>query len=120
MEVSALSVSPNGKMLLSGDSNRTIYSWNLDDLNIEPKKHLAHTARILSFAWNENSSNFASSSQDQCVVLWDVEQGKKGSIECKLFLTLVAHVGPIRTCCFAEARLITAGEDAAIKLWNLN
>lgn len=82
-EVSAVSVSPNGKVLLTGDSNRTIYSWNLEDLNDEPKKHLAHTARITSFEWNPNSSTFVSTSLDRSAIVWDVVEGKKSVIECK-------------------------------------
>lgn len=82
-EVTAVSVSPNGKVLLTGDSNRTIYSWDLDDLNVEPKKHLAHNARITSFDWNSTSSHFVSSSLDQSIRLWGLETGKKTALECK-------------------------------------
>ncbi len=84
IEISALSESPNGKILLSGDSNRTIFTWSADDLEAEPRKFLAHNARIVSFDWEANSGSFASTSTDQMIIIWDIEKGKVAEINSKL------------------------------------
>ena len=76
-----MKVSPDNKMLASGDSNRFIYTWPLE--GGEPKKYLGHTSRIVQFSWSPDSKSFASSATDSHVFLWEAGVGKKAEIQSK-------------------------------------
>eukprot|EP00753_Platysulcus_tardus_P015042 PLAT4737.1.p1 GENE.PLAT4737.1~~PLAT4737.1.p1 ORF type:complete len:649 (+),score=293.22 PLAT4737.1:63-1949(+) len=72
-EVSSLSASPDGSLLIAGTSYGRIYQLDPSEMAVLGERH-SHTASIaaISFAPN-SSSSFASIDVDGCLSLWSLE-----------------------------------------------
>jgi outer membrane protein OmpA-like peptidoglycan-associated protein len=69
-EITALSFSPNGHYLLSGDMKGDIFIWNVENLQFQQKLS-GHTKKITSICFSTNGLQLATASYDGTVKLWD-------------------------------------------------
>jgi mono/diheme cytochrome c family protein len=107
----AVAFSPDGVLIASGDRSAGLLVWEAEtgrqflDLG-------EHKGAINAIAWRDDSNVFASASDDGSVKLWDVVAGK--SIK-----TITAHPGGATAVAFDhQGRLVTAGKDRKVKLWD--
>ncbi|MBD2444955.1 hypothetical protein H6G25_17540 [Dolichospermum sp. FACHB-1091] len=111
--VYSLAYSPDGKYLVTGDSNGRVQIWNAvtgqELLNLE-----GHSSWVWSLAWRRDGQSLASGSDDRTVKLWNVQTG-----EC--VMTLEGHSGRVRSVAWSEDGLILASGsgDKTVKLWDV-
>jgi len=81
-EVTALSFSPSGELLASGDTSKSILVWNMtvDPVCVLTNKLCSHTARVNSLDWLPSGRQLLSASLDQKLFVWDVDKPDKAVV----------------------------------------
>ena len=135
--VDAITFSPDGRILASGDSSGKIMLWRLDAhnrksalprllraftggkqdsaRNNEKRTLTGHALPIGVLDFTTDSKKLASGSQDGTVIVWNVETEKP-------LVTLTGHTGFIKGLRFLEdsKTLISGGNDGTIRLWDID
>ncbi|TWU33618.1 WD domain, G-beta repeat [Novipirellula aureliae] len=107
----AVAFSPDGVLVASGDRSAGLVLWEADTGRIYLDL-TDHKAAINAVAWRDDSNVFASASDDGTVKIWDVVSGK-------VIKSIGAHAGGVTDVAFDhQGRLITAGKDKRVKLWD--
>ena len=120
-KVNCLAISPDGRLMISGGSDKTIKLWLLglnDDRSIDYLATLkAHQLAVNGIAFNpiEGEVAFASVSSDRRVILWEMETKTPLNI-------LTAHTQAVKTLAFSpDGKLLaTAGDDGSILIWDVD
>jgi WD40 repeat protein len=71
----ALALSPDGKLLASGGSDKIIHFWDVTSWT-ERTTLVGHYDFILSLAFSHDGKNLISRGSDNTVIIWDTESGK--------------------------------------------
>lgn len=111
--VSAVAVSPDGRMVAGGDWNSQIYLWdNTTGAQIGPALSL-HTGPVQSLTFSADGRMLVSTSTDTTVVLWDVATGQAiGRLVGQGALVTSAEFTP-------EGQLLTGGLDGRVLMWEI-
>jgi WD40 repeat protein len=120
-KVNCLAISPDGKLVISGGSDKTIKIWYFglsDERSIDYLATLkAHQLAVNGIAFNpiEGEVKFASVSSDRRVMLW----GMGSKIPLSI---LTAHTQAVKTLAFSPNGkiLATAGDDGLIMIWDVD
>uniref|UniRef100_A0A0C9RR32 TSA: Wollemia nobilis Ref_Wollemi_Transcript_95_2686 transcribed RNA sequence n=1 Tax=Wollemia nobilis TaxID=56998 RepID=A0A0C9RR32_9CONI len=113
--INAIRYSPDGSMFASGDLNREAVVWDRITREVKLKNMIYHTARINCIAWSPDSSKVATGSLDTCVLVYEVEKPVSSRITIK-----GAHLGGVYGLAFSDqSTVISAGEDACVRVWKL-
>ncbi|GIW87963.1 MAG: hypothetical protein KatS3mg108_2287 [Isosphaeraceae bacterium] len=109
--VTAIAFSPDGVLLASGDRNGGLVVWEaLTGREFYDLR--GHSAMVTDVAWRPDSNVLASASEDASVRLWEMQNGSAVK-------NWGAHGGGVESVRFAkDGRIVTAGRDRLIKLWN--
>ena len=99
----------------------TCFAWRLDPAStrgttLEPVQRIAaHSTYALKCLFSPDARYLATTSADQTVKLWDLDNG------FALAKTLVGHTAWVWSCAFSadSAYLVTASSDKTAKLWDL-
>jgi WD40 repeat protein len=119
--VTALALSPGGRILVSGSGDKSIKFWGLPMgklLYTIPGRSLwggaGHTERISSLAFSPDGETLASGSDDGTVKWWDLET-------TQLIYTLPNHGWGISTLRFSPdgLSLVYGSSDGLIQRWDL-
>jgi WD40 repeat protein len=112
-EVVSVAYNPNGKMLASGSSDKTIKLWDAASRR-ELRTLAGHTDNVTSVAFSPNGRMLASGSDDKTIKLWDVASGK-------VLRTLTGHTYAVDSLAFSPdgVRLASGSGDGTIKLWDV-
>ncbi|MBX9257985.1 WD40 repeat domain-containing protein [Desmonostoc muscorum CCALA 125] len=116
--VLCVAISPDGKMLASGDRHRTIKLWNLTTGELVTTL-TGHSSEVFGVDFSPDGQTLASASnmefQDGNIKLWDIRTGRVKQ-------TLGSSLVSLRTSCVAFSpdgeTLATGHFDAAIRLWH--
>ena len=107
--VTAISYSPDGKLLASADRNGGVIVWEAakgKEFNVLAGHKAAVTG--LSFM----TGVVASGSEDATIKLWDVKEGKE-------IKSWPAHPGGVQSVSFTpDGRLVSCGRDKIAKVWD--
>ena len=111
--VNAVSFSPNGKILASASSDRTVKLWGVTKGNLLTTLK-GHNKSIWSVNFSPNGKIIASASDDLTVKLWNIN-----GTELK---TLEGHENFVYDAIFSPDGKImaSAGSEGRIKLWHLD
>ena len=113
-EVRAVAVTADGSRTVAGSADQTIRVFN--NKSGEQRHSLTNPAGpIAAIAVAHGDSPLAAAGSDQGVItFWDVREGKAAG-------SLAGHQGAVRSLRFAadNQRLITAGADGTVRLWQL-
>src|SRR5437016_1607930 len=116
--VNSVAYSPDGQLLVSGSSDRTIKLWRQDGTFIKslsiPYNINAQLADVRSVAFSPDGQRLASASDDMTAKLyrtsdWGVER------------TLAGHTNVVLSLAFSpnSARLATGSWDQTVQIWNV-
>ncbi len=115
-EVTALALSPNAELVVSGGKDGCTYLWRLS-MHV-CLGSLPHKAGIATAAAFSPQGQLVAIGEDAGWVQILRVTGEPGQISVEA--TLPAHAGPVRSLCWlSDNRLVTTGADRAIRVWSL-
>ena len=108
-----MTFSPNGKLALSGSSDKTLKLWDIENGH-ELRTFTGHTDGVAAVAISPDGKLVLSGSYDNSLRVWELESGR----ELKRF---VDHIDAPQTVAFSRdgKKLISGGIDGTLRLWNL-
>ncbi|KAF8348597.1 WD40-repeat-containing domain protein [Amanita rubescens] len=117
--ISALSFSPDGKLIASGDSTGRIALFSATEKKLVTMRWSFHSARINSFAWTADSLHCASGSLDTHICIFSVVKPLKnipirnaGPGGINVVLWLGESTGK-------SGKLASAGADGCVRTWEV-
>jgi WD40 repeat protein len=113
-EISALAISPDGKVLVSGSADRTIRIWNLKNMQLLQQLNSGNTP-ITALAIEPSGNVFVSGSQGGTIKFWQLSTGK-------LLHTIPANDrNAIQALAIhPDGQQLAAGStDGIVRLWHL-
>ncbi|MCP4283207.1 MAG: WD40 repeat domain-containing protein, partial [Gammaproteobacteria bacterium] len=113
-EVVALALSPDGKTLVSGNSDGSIALWSLSKPSSAPVILRGHLGIVWSVAFSPDSQTLVSGGWDRTVRLWNLKNPAKAPT------ILRDHKGIVFSVAFSPdgVTLATGSADTTIRLWN--
>ncbi|RUT09879.1 hypothetical protein DSM106972_003740 [Dulcicalothrix desertica PCC 7102] len=111
--VNAITVTADGKRLISGSSDNTLKVWNLETGEVIFNL-LGHTAPVTAVAVTFDGRRVISGSYDKTLKVWDLETGEEK-------LTFDGHRSRISSIRISRKsqQVVSAEEDKIINVWNL-
>jgi WD40 repeat protein len=78
--VNSVVFSPDGKLVVSGSSDRTIRVWDAREKGAAVGRYAGHTGPVKSIAFSPDGARVASGSADRTVRIWDISPIKPDSV----------------------------------------
>lgn len=111
--INSLCFSPDGKILASGSSDKTIRLTYMDGSN-KVVSIKAHDQGVRKVLFNSDGSLLVSCSDDHTAKLWNTQTGE-------LYRTFLGHTAAVTSAAFSSDgnTLYTGSRDGTVKFWNI-
>jgi WD40 repeat protein len=112
-DVNAVTFSPDGRYVLSGNSDGVIEVWEAST-GRELRIIYGHEGEIYSVSWSPDGRYFASGGKDKTVKVWDVTTGEE-------VFKLTGHTGYVKAVSFSPDShyLLSGNTDKSIRIWDV-
>ncbi len=111
-KINVLSISPNGKILASGNDDGTIKIWNLTT-KTEIRTLKGHSDSVHALVISPDNQTLVSGSDDSTIKVWNLASGKQIHTLSHSFWVRALAISP-------DNSMIASGSfDKTIKLWDL-
>ena len=108
-----VSISADGKRLLTSSTDKTLRLWDTDT-GKELRVFTGHTERIIGAALSPDGLRVLSGSGDKTVRLWDATTGKE-------LRKMTGHASEVGSVAFGpDGKAISGGADRTMQLWDLH
>lgn len=115
-EVNATRFSPSGDLLASGSNDKQILIWDIFDPQCKNTiSFKGHAGSVLEVCWSRDSATLYSCSADKTFSAWDVIEG----VRIKKYRGHEGVVNSVDASQTGSDIVVTAGDDFAVKLWDL-
>lgn len=114
--ITALSFSPDGSLLAAGNSSGKIAVYETNSWDVKTDRWSAHTAKILSIAWNAEGTHAVSGGLDTNIFVWSLKSpGKRVKAPN-------AHKDGVYGVSWLNGgrQIASTGGDAALKIWDVS
>jgi WD40 repeat protein len=110
--VLSVNFSPDGKKVVTGDSDHNVEIWNVNDGQLVAS-FSEHSDWVWSVKFNPDGHTLASSSDDGTIRIWEVDSGN-----C---LKVLRNESWVRAVAYApDGRLLASGsDDGTVRIWDL-
>ena len=114
--VNDVAITPDGKLIVSASSDRSIRVWNLD-AGTEERVFEGHKGWVQAVALTPDGRRAVSASQDHTLVVWNLISGVKER-------TLEGHLDPVQTVAIMMNKSLdtlqaVSASYGTLKVWNL-
>jgi len=117
--ISALSFSPDGKLLMSGDESSQLKVWNVNTGKIVWKKN-TESGRINAVAISRNGKLLASGTEQGIIKIWDIKSGVVKSVIRPGLKTKPGKRYPISGLVFLEnSDQLVSSRTPGIDIWSI-
>lgn len=76
-EISAIKLSPDKKLLATGDTSRNVYIWNLEEKKMANNRSTVSTGKITEILWYSDSNHFMAFDLGGTAILYKNDEKKK-------------------------------------------
>lgn len=115
-KVRDVALSPDGRRLLSGGTDRHALLWNIaDPRSREPIAVLDHDGAIVeSVAWSPDGRRVATGAQDRCIRIWDAQ-------DASLLTVLNGHQDWVVSLAWSPSgqMIASTSDDRTARVWNV-
>src|SRR6185436_20006267 len=118
----AVAVSPDGKRIVSGETDGTLRFWDANTLRLVRASPEQHRNMVTSLAFSPDSTRLVSASTDGTLRLWDARSG------AVIGEPLEGHKGPVFTVAWSPdgSRIASGGHalvnrqsvDHVVRIWD--
>jgi WD40 repeat protein len=109
--VLSVSISPDGKRIVSGSSDNTVKVWDVEKSQVQLTLQ-GHTGGVSSVSISPDGRRIVSGGYDSTVKVWDAEKGQE-------LLTLKGHPGVSSVSISPDGkRIVSGGHDSTVKVWD--
>lgn len=110
-KITNIKVSPNGKLIASGDAGREIIVWDASDFSVKYNQLTFHTSAITDMSWSPDSTHLVSGSVDGNIIVWDFPNATR--------IQTLAHRHGTKAVGFINSNtVLSAGGDFRLRSWN--
>ncbi|XP_022919811.2 glutamate-rich WD repeat-containing protein 1 [Onthophagus taurus] len=112
----------NPGVLASGDCNRDIHIWNMNEngsWHVDQRPLLGHTSSVEDLQWSPNERNvLASCSVDRSIRIWDTRAAPNKAC---MITADCAHESDVNVISWSknEPFIVSGGDDGVLKIWDL-
>jgi len=112
--IMSLAFSPDGTLLVSGDTGGTVKLWDVQTGGVIKNFH-GHTNTVLSVSISVGNTMIASGSKDRTICLWNIGTG-----ECHIIIK--GHHDVVKTVSFSPTNshlLLSTSSDGIVQKWDI-
>ncbi|KAJ7929527.1 WD40-repeat-containing domain protein, partial [Mycena leptocephala] len=112
--VTCVAFSPNGRHIVSGSSDNTVYIWDSESQQQIGQPLSGHADPVWSVAFSPNGRHIVSGSWDNTVRIWDSESQQQ------IGQPLSGHADPVWSVAFSPngRHIVSGSEDKTVRIWD--